>query len=102
LEGSGESQEIPTISHIAVGSGQGKDELGDNELQFIDVSPAQLELVKNLRFTMLTPNYVATGLQPFQFPEEALDGSINAQALYEALYAGMSAPPMADLATVMQ
>jgi hypothetical protein len=24
LEGSGESQEIPTISHIAVGSGQGK------------------------------------------------------------------------------
>jgi hypothetical protein len=78
-----------------------KDELGDTELQLI-VSPAHLELVKNLRFTMLTPNHVATGLQPFQFPEEALDGSINAQALYEALYAGTSAPPMADLATVMQ
>eukprot|EP00557_Chaetoceros_sp_GSL56_P008886 CAMPEP_0176505492 /NCGR_PEP_ID=MMETSP0200_2-20121128/16527_1 /TAXON_ID=947934 /ORGANISM="Chaetoceros sp., Strain GSL56" /LENGTH=660 /DNA_ID=CAMNT_0017905057 /DNA_START=100 /DNA_END=2083 /DNA_ORIENTATION=- len=78
-----------------------KDELGDTELQFI-VSPAHLEMVKNLRFTMLTPNHVATGLQPFQFPEEALDGSLNAQAIYEALYAGTSAPPMADLATVMQ
>jgi hypothetical protein len=59
-------------------------------------------MVKNLRFTMLTPNHVATGLQPFQFPEEALDGSLNAQAMYEALYAGTSAPPMADLAVVMQ
>ena len=78
-----------------------KDELGDTELQFI-VSPAHLEMVKNLRFTMLTPNHVASGLQPFQFPEEALDGSLTAQALYEALYAGTSAPPMADLATVMQ
>jgi hypothetical protein len=79
-----------------------KDELGDTELHFI-VSPAHLEVVKNLRFTMLTPNHVATaGLQPFQFPEEALDGSVNAQALYEALYAGTSAPPMADLVTVMQ
>jgi hypothetical protein len=78
-----------------------KDELGDSELQFV-VSPAQLEMVKNLRFTMLTPNHVATGLQPFQFPEEALDGSINAQAMYEALYAGTSAPPMAELSIVMQ
>jgi hypothetical protein len=78
-----------------------KDELGDTELQFI-VSPAHLEMVKNLRFTMLTPNHVATGLQPFQFPEEALDGSINAQAMYEALYAGTSAPPMAGLSIVMQ
>ncbi len=78
-----------------------KDELGDSELQFI-VSPAHLEMVKNLRFIMLTTNHVATGMQPFQFPEEALDGSINAQALYEALYAGTSAPPMADLAAVMQ
>ena len=78
-----------------------KDELGDSELQFI-VSPAHLEMVKNLRFTMLTPNHVATGLQPFQFPEEALDGSHHAQAMYEALYAGTSAPPMADLSIVMQ
>ena len=78
-----------------------KDELGDTELQFI-VSPAHLEMVKNLRFTMLTPNHVATGLQPFQFPEGALEGSTSAQAMYEALYAGTSAPPMADLAVVMQ
>jgi hypothetical protein len=78
-----------------------KDEVGDTELQFI-VSPAHLEMVKNLRFTMLTPNHVATGLQPFQFPEGALEGSTSAQAMYEALYAGTSAPPMADLAVVMQ
>ena len=78
-----------------------KDEEGDTELQFI-VSPAHLEMVKNLRFTMLTPNHVATGLQPFQFPEGALEGSTSAQAMYEALYASTSAPPMADLAVIMQ
>jgi hypothetical protein len=78
-----------------------KDEMGDAELQFV-ISPAHLEMVKNLHFTMLTPNHVATGVQPFQFPEEALDGATNAQTLYEALYAGVSAPPMADLALVMQ
>jgi hypothetical protein len=78
-----------------------KDELGDTELQFI-VSSSHLEMVKNLRFTILIPNHVATGLQPFQFPEGALEGSTTAQAMYEALYAGTSAPPMADLAVVMQ
>ena len=78
-----------------------KDEMGDDELQFV-VSPAHLEMIKNLRFTMLTPNHVATGMHPFQFPEEALDGATNAQTMYEALYAGVSAPPMADLALVMQ
>jgi hypothetical protein len=60
-------------------------------------------MVKNLHFTMITTNHVATGLQPFQlFPEDTVDGSMNAQAMYEALYSGTSAPPMADLATVMQ
>jgi hypothetical protein len=78
-----------------------KEEMGEPELQFV-VSPAHLEMVKNLRFTMLTPNHVATGLQPFQFPEEALDGATAAQSMYEALYAGVSAPPMADLALVIQ
>jgi hypothetical protein len=78
-----------------------KDEMGDAELQFL-VTPAHLEMVKNLRFVMLTTNHVATGIQPFQFPEEALEGTTNAQALYEALYAGNSAPPLADLDRVMQ
>jgi hypothetical protein len=78
-----------------------QEDMGETELQFV-ISPAHLEMVKNLRFIMLTPNHVATGLQPFQFPEEALDGSMNAQAIYEALYSGTSAPPMADLATVMR
>jgi len=78
-----------------------KEEVGEAELQFM-VSPAHLEMIKNLRFTMLTPNHVATGVQPFQFPEEALDGATAAQSMYEALYAGVSAPPMADLALVMQ
>jgi len=78
-----------------------KEEVGEPELQFL-VTPAHLEMVKNLRFTMLTPNHAATGMQPFQFPEEALEGATAAQSMYEALYAGMSAPPMADLATIMQ
>ena len=78
-----------------------KDDIGETELQFVIV-PAHLEMVKNLRFAMITTNHVATGLQPFQFPEDTLDGSMNAQAMYEALYSGTSAPPMADLAAVMQ
>ena len=36
-----------------------KDKLGDMELQFI-VSPAHIKMVKNLCFTMLMPNHVAT------------------------------------------
>jgi hypothetical protein len=75
--------------------------VGDAKLQFL-VTPAHLEIIKNLRFTMLTTNHVATGIQPFQFPEEALEGTTNAQALYEALYAGSSAPSLADLDRVMQ
>jgi hypothetical protein len=51
---------------------------------------------------MLTPNHVATGVQSFQFPEEALDGATTMQSMYKALYAGVSAPPMMDLALVMQ
>jgi hypothetical protein len=78
-----------------------KEERGEGELQFL-VTPSHLEMVKNLRFAMLTPNHVATGVQPFQFPEEALEGATAAQSMYEALYAGASAPPMADLAKVMQ
>jgi hypothetical protein len=78
-----------------------KDDIGETELQFVIV-PSHLEMVRNLRLTMTTTNHVATGLQPFQFHEDALDGSMNAQALYEALYSGNSAPPMADLATIMQ
>lgn len=78
-----------------------KDDMGETELQFVIV-PSHLEMVKNLRFTMITTNHASTGLQPFQFPEDTVDGSMNAQAMYEALYSGTSAPPMADLATVMQ
>jgi hypothetical protein len=62
-----------------------KEEMGEAELQFV-ISPAILEMVKNLRFVMTTPNYVATGLQPFQFPEELIEGTTNAQALYQALH----------------
>ena len=78
-----------------------KDEMGEGELQFV-VSPAILEMVKNLRFVMLTPNHVATGLQPFQFPEEAIEGTTSAQALYQALYNGTGAPPMAEVASMLQ
>lgn len=78
-----------------------KDELGETELPFV-VSPATLDMVKNLRFTMQTPNHVSTGLQPFQFPEEAQEGTVSSQAIYQALYAGTSAPPMSDVAVIMQ
>lgn len=79
-----------------------KDELRESELQFL-LTPATLEMVKNLRFTMTTTNHVSTGLQPFQFPEETLEGSAaGAQAMYQALYAGTSAPPMADVSSIMQ
>jgi hypothetical protein len=78
-----------------------KEEMGEAELQFV-ISPAILEMVKNLRFVMLTPNHVATGLQPFQFPEESIEGTTNAQALYQALYTGTGAPPMADVASILQ
>lgn len=78
-----------------------KEDLGESELQFL-VSPSMLDIVKNLRFTMTTPNHVATGLQPFQFPEDALETMTGAQGMYQALYAGTSAPPMADVASIMQ
>jgi hypothetical protein len=79
-----------------------KEEMGEAELQFV-ISPAILEeMVKNLRFVMLTPNHVATGLQPFQFPEESIEGTTNAQALYQALYTGTGAPPMAEVASILQ
>jgi hypothetical protein len=78
-----------------------KDEMGETELQFV-ISPAVLELVKNLRFVMLTPNHVATGLQPFQFPEEAIEGTTSAQALYQAIYTGTGAPPMTEVANILQ
>jgi hypothetical protein len=78
-----------------------KEELGENELQFI-VTPAVLEMVKNLRFIMTTTNHVATGLQPFMFPEETLDGALSSKAIYEALYAGTNAPSLNEFAAVMQ
>jgi hypothetical protein len=78
-----------------------KEEMGEADLQFV-ISPASLEMVKNLRFVMLTPNHVATGLQPFQFPEEAIEGTTSAQALYQAIYTGTGAPPMAEVASILQ
>jgi hypothetical protein len=78
-----------------------KEDLGESELQFI-VTPAVLDMVKTLRFIMVTTNHVATGLQPFMFPEEALEGALSSKALYEALYEGTSAPPLSDFAAVMQ
>jgi hypothetical protein len=78
-----------------------KDDLGEAELQFI-VTPAALEMVKSLRMAMVTNDHVATGLQPFMFPEEALEGALNSKALYEAMYTGSSAPPLSEFATIMQ
>jgi hypothetical protein len=34
-----------------------QEDMGETELQFV-ISPAHLEMVKNLRFIMLTPNHV--------------------------------------------
>lgn len=51
---------------------------------------------------MVTTNHVATGLQPFMFPEEALEGAMNSKALYEAMYDGLNAPPLNEFAVVMQ
>jgi hypothetical protein len=78
-----------------------KEELGESELQFI-VTPAVLEMVKSLRFAMVTNDHVSTGLQPFLFPEEAIDGALNSKALYEAMYEGNNAPPLSDFTIVMQ
>jgi hypothetical protein len=78
-----------------------KDDLGESELQFL-VTPAILDMVKNLRFTMITTDHAATGLQPFMFPEEALEGAMSSKAIYEALYDGLNAPPLSEFATVMQ
>jgi hypothetical protein len=78
-----------------------KEELGEPELQFL-ITPAILDIVKSLRLTMITNDHVATGLQPFMFPEEALEGAMSSKAIYEALYNGLSAPPLNEFATVMQ
>jgi hypothetical protein len=78
-----------------------KDELGESELQSI-VTPATLEVVKSLRLAMVTNDHVSTGLQPFLFPEEAIEGALSAKALYEAMYDGSSAPPLSDFSIVMQ
>jgi len=78
-----------------------KDELGEPELQFL-VTPAILDMVKSLRFTMITTDHVATGLQPFMFPEETLEGALSSKAIYEALYEGMNAPPLNEFSLVMQ
>jgi hypothetical protein len=78
-----------------------KEDIGESELQFI-ITPAILEMVKSLRLVMVTTNHVATGLQPFMFPEEALEGAMNSKALYEAMYDGLNAPPLSEFAVVMQ
>ncbi|CAK9046738.1 CvfB_WH domain-containing protein (Fragment), partial [Durusdinium trenchii] len=78
-----------------------KEEFGEGELQFI-VTPAVLEVIKSLRFAMVTNDHVSTGLQPFLFPEEAVEGALNSKALYEAMYEGSNAPPLSEFAVVMQ
>jgi hypothetical protein len=78
-----------------------KEELGESELQFI-VTPAVLEMVKCLRFVMTTTNHVSTGLQPFLFPEEAVEGAMSSKAMYEAMYDGRNAPPLSEFSAVMQ
>jgi hypothetical protein len=78
-----------------------KEDIGESELQFI-VTPAILEMVKSLRLVMVTNNHVSTGLQPFLFPEEAVEGAMSSKALYEAMYDGRNAPPLSDFAVVMQ
>lgn len=78
-----------------------KDELGESELQFI-ITPAVLETVRGLKFAMVTNDHVATGLQPFMFPEEALEGAMSSKAMYEAMYDGRHAPPLSEFAIVMQ
>jgi hypothetical protein len=78
-----------------------KDELGESELQFI-ITPAVLEMVKSLRFAMVTNDHVSTGMQPFMFPEEAIEGALSSKALYEAMYDGSNAPPLSEFAIVMQ
>jgi len=80
---------------------QAKEELGEPELQFL-VTPAILDMVKTLRFTMITTDHVSTGIQPFMFPEEALEGALSSKAIYEALYEGRNAPPLSEFAAVMQ
>jgi hypothetical protein len=47
---------------------------------------------------MVTNDHVSTGMQPFLFPEEAIEGALSAKALYE----GSSAPPLSDFSVVMQ
>lgn len=64
-----------------------KEDIGESELQFI-VTPAILEMVKSLRLVMVTNNHVSTGLQPFLFPKEAVEGAMSSKALYEAMYDG--------------
>jgi hypothetical protein len=44
-----------------------KEELGESELQFI-VTPAVLEMVKSLRFAMVTNDHVSTGLPTVPVP----------------------------------
>lgn len=79
-----------------------KEELGESELQFI-VTPAVLEMVKSLRFAMVTNNHhLSTDLQLFLFPEEAIEGALNSKALYEAMYKDSNAPPLSEFAVVMQ
>jgi hypothetical protein len=78
-----------------------KDNLGELELQFL-VTPAILDIVKSLCFTMITTDHVGTGLQPFMFLEEAVEGAMSSKAIYEALYDGMNASPLREFATVMQ
>jgi hypothetical protein len=78
-----------------------KEELGETELQFI-ITPAVLDMVKCLRLVMTTTNHVATGLQPFLFPEEAVEGAMSSKAMYEAMYDGRNAPPLSEFSAVMQ
>jgi hypothetical protein len=79
-----------------------KEELGETELQFIISTPAVLDMVKCLRLVMTTTNHVATGLQPFLFPEEAVEGAMSSKAMYEAMYDGRNAPPLSEFSAVMQ
>jgi hypothetical protein len=68
LEGHGHCQKSQQLAILQWAIDKSKDNMEDMELQVL-ITPVHLEMVKNLRFTMLTTNHVAKGIQPFQFPE---------------------------------
>ena len=71
------------------------------EMQFYITAPI-LQLILDIGYPMTHPDAIASGLQPFRFPEQRPEEALNERNTYEALYSGSAAPSSNDLATIMK